>query len=252
MLDRDRFTWRRGLSRLSQFPNFQRSTVAPFPIVVLCSGRGSNLQALIEAVRAGTIAAEIRAVVSDKPKCFALERARAAGIATHALRARDFADRTAFDRVLFAEVARYEPRLVVLAGYMRVIDAGVVAAWRGRMLNIHPSLLPKYPGLHTHASALAAGDALHGSSVHYVTAELDGGPVVAQAELPVEAGDDADTLAARLLPLEHRLLVASVALIAAGAIELGEDDVVRYCDAPLATPLWLGPDGKLRRERGDA
>jgi phosphoribosylglycinamide formyltransferase-1 len=225
--------------------------VASFPIVVLCSGRGSNLQALIDAVKTGTIAAEIRAVVSDKPKCLALDRARAAGIATQALRARDFADRAAFDHALFAEVARYEPRLVVLAGYMRVIDAGVVSTWRGRMLNIHPSLLPKYPGLHTHASALAAGDAVHGSSVHYVTAELDGGPVVAQAELPIEADDDADTLAARLLPLEHRLLVASVASIAAGAVELGDDDVVRYHGTPLAAPLRLGHDGELRRERGD-
>ncbi len=219
--------------------------MAPLPIVVLCSGRGSNLQALIDAANAGVVATEIRAVVSDKPKCFALERARTAGIAAIALRARDYADRAAFDRALFAEVARYEPRLVVLAGYMRVIDAGVVAAWRGRMVNIHPSLLPKYPGLHTHASALAAGDAVHGSSVHYVTAELDGGPVIAQAELPVERGDDADTLAARLLPLEHRLLVASVALIAAGAIELGEDDLVRYRGVPLPAPLRLDAQGRL-------
>ena len=219
--------------------------MAPLPIVVLCSGRGSNLQALIDAANAGVVATEIRAVVSDKPKCFALERARTAGIAAIALRARDYADRAAFDRALFAEVARYEPRLVVLAGYMRVIDAGVVAAWRGRMVNIHPSLLPKYPGLHTHASALAAGDAAHGSSVHYVTAELDGGPVIAQAELPVERGDDADILAARLLPLEHRLLVASVALIAAGAIELGEDDLVRYRGVPLPAPLRLDAQGRL-------
>ncbi len=219
--------------------------MAPLPIVVLCSGRGSNLQALIDAANAGVVATEIRAVVSDKPKCFALERARTAGIAAIALRARDYADRAAFDRALFAEVARYEPRLVVLAGYMRVIDAGVVAAWRGRMVNIHPSLLPKYPGLNTHASALAAGDAVHGSSVHYVTAELDGGPVIAQAELPVERGDDADILAARLLPLEHRLLVASVALIAAGAIELGEDDLVRYRGVPLPAPLRLDAQGRL-------
>jgi phosphoribosylglycinamide formyltransferase 1 len=219
--------------------------VAPLPIVVLCSGRGSNLQALIDAANAGVVATEIRAVVSDKPKCFALERARTAGIAAIALRARDYADRAAFDRALFAEVARYEPRLVVLAGYMRVIDAGVVAAWRGRMVNIHPSLLPKYPGLNTHASALAAGDAVHGSSVHYVTAELDGGPVIAQAELPVERGDDADTLAARLLPLEHRLLVASVALIAAGTVELGEDDLVRYRGVPLPAPLRLDAQGRL-------
>lgn len=221
-------------------------TVTPLPIVVLCSGRGSNLQALIDSAKAGALPIAIRAVVSDRPNCFALERAAAAGIATKALRARDYADRTSFDRALFAEVARFEPRLVVLAGYMRVIDAAVVAAWHGRMINIHPSLLPKYPGLHTHANALNAGDAVHGSSVHYVTAELDGGPVIAQAELPTEPGDDADKLAERLLPLEHRLLVASVALIATGAIEL-VDNRVCYRGEPLATPLLLDAQAGLVR-----
>jgi len=218
--------------------------VAPFPIVVLCSGRGSNLQALIDTASVGALPIDIRAVVSDKPKCFALARARDAGIATRARRPRDFPDRAAFDRVLFDDVASFAPKLVVLAGYMRVIDAAVVDAWEGRMINIHPSLLPKYPGLHTHASALGAGDAVHGSSVHYVTAELDGGPVIAQAEVPVETADDADALAARLLPLEHRLLVASVALIATGAIELVGHRVC-YRGKPLASPMLLDAQSGL-------
>ncbi len=214
------------------------------PIVVLCSGRGSNLQALIDTAATGALPIEIRAVLSDKPKCIALERARAAGIARVALRARDYADRATFDHALFAEAARFEPQLVVLAGYMRVIDAAVVAPWHGRMINIHPSLLPKYPGLHTHRSALNAGDSVHGSSVHFVTAELDGGPVIAQIEMPVEPDDDEDSLAARLLPLEHRLLVASVALIAQGAIEL-DGRRVSYRGTPLAAPLRLDAQGRL-------
>lgn len=214
------------------------------PIVVLCSGRGSNLQALIDTAATGALPIEIRAVLSDKPKCIALERARAAGIATVALRARDYADRATFDHALFAEAARFEPQLVVLAGYMRVIDAAVVAPWHGRMINIHPSLLPKYPGLHTHRSALNAGDSVHGSSVHFVTAELDGGPVIAQIEMPVEPDDDEDSLAARLLVLEHRLLVASVALIAQGAIEL-DGRRVSYRGTPLAAPLLLDAQGGL-------
>ena len=218
--------------------------MARLPIVVLCSGRGSNLQALIDTAATGALPIEIRAVLSDKPKCIALERARAAGIATVALRARDYADRATFDHALFAEAARFEPQLVVLAGYMRVIDAAVVAPWHGRMINIHPSLLPKYPGLHTHRSALNAGDSVHGSSVHFVTAELDGGPVIAQIEMPVEPDDDEDSLAARLLMLEHRLLVASVALIAQGAIEL-DGRRVSYRGTPLAAPLLLDAQGRL-------
>jgi phosphoribosylglycinamide formyltransferase-1 len=215
-----------------------------FSLVVLCSGRGSNLQALIDASRAGALPARIAAVCSDKPDCAALIRAREAGIATYALRPRGFPDRASFDRALFDEVARFQPDLVVLAGYMRIIDPAVVGAWPGRMINIHPSLLPKYPGLHTHQRAIDAGDAEHGSSVHYVTAELDGGPVIAQARLPVLAGDTADALAERLLPLEHDLLTATVRAIAEGHIALQGNRVVRN-GQPIASPLHLDANGTL-------
>jgi phosphoribosylglycinamide formyltransferase-1 len=202
------------------------------------------LQALVDTVQAGALPVDIRAVVSDKPNCYALARARAAGIATRALRPRSYADRAAFDRALFDEVAAFEPRLVALAGYMRVLDPAVVAAWEGRMINNHPSLLPRHPGLQTHAGVLAAGDAVHGASVHFVTTELDGGPVIAQAEMPVQSGDDVDALATRLLPLEHRLFVASVTLIAAGAIEMVGHRVC-YRGRPLCAPLLLDAQAGL-------
>jgi phosphoribosylglycinamide formyltransferase-1 len=214
-------------------------------VVVLASGRGSNFAALLDAQRRGELPIRIRALLSDKKQAGALDIAREAGIAAIALTPRDFADRAAFDRALFARAAEYKPDLIVLAGYMRVIDAAVVSEWHGRMINIHPSLLPKYPGLHTHARALEAGDATHGSSVHFVTAQLDGGPVIAQAEIPILGDDAPDTLAARLLPLEHRLLAASVGLITDGRIALARDGIA-FDGRPLAAPLRLQPDGTLR------
>ncbi|MEP6940505.1 MAG: phosphoribosylglycinamide formyltransferase [Rudaea sp.] len=219
--------------------------MASLPIVVLCSRRGSNLQALIDVAAAGALPISIRAVLSDRPGCTALKRARKAGIATDAMRPRDFAARRQFDEALFARAGDFDPALIVLAGYMRIIDAAVVRAWQGRMINIHPSLLPNHPGLDTHAGALAAGDTRHGASVHFVTPELDGGPVIAQVAIPVHAGDSTADLATRLLPFEHRLLVASVALLAAGAIRL-DADRVSYRDAPLATPLQMDERGRLR------
>ncbi len=214
------------------------------PIVVLVSGRGSNLQALIDARDAGLLSVEIRGVLSDKPKCQALQRARDAGIPTVALSARDYADRASFDRDFFARITEFSPRLIVLAGFMRILDPDVVSAFAGRMINIHPSLLPKYPGLHTYQRALDAGDALHGSSVHIVTPTLDAGPVIAQVQIAIQAGDDAETLASRLLPLEHRLLCACIALIANNRIQLAADDW-RFDGQALDAPLQLGVDGKL-------
>jgi len=214
------------------------------PIVVLASGRGSNLQALIDARDAGTLPVAIRGVLSDKPKCQAIQRARDAGIATVALNPRDYADRASFDRDFFARVAEFSPRLIVLAGFMRILDPIVVSAFAGRMINIHPSLLPKYPGLHTHQRALDAGDKMHGSSVHIVTPTLDAGPVIAQAQITVEADDNAETLAARLLPLEHRLLCKCIALIANGRFQLAADDW-RFDGQALDAPLQLGVDGQL-------
>jgi len=215
-----------------------------FNIVVLASGRGSNFAALLAAQQRGDAPIHIRALLSDKAKAPALDLARNAGIAAVALAPRDYPDRASFDRALFARAGEFAPDLIVLAGYMRVIDAGVIGQWHGKAINIHPSLLPKYPGLHTHARALEAGDTLHGSSVHYVTAELDTGPVIAQVELPIRADDTTDTLASRLLTQEHRLLIATVDLIARGHIALGADGVA-LDGCTQRTPLKLNRRGTL-------
>ena len=149
-------------------------------LVVLISGNGSNLQAIIDACKEKKIKGTLRAVFSNKADAFGLERAREAGIPAHALTADQFASREAFDRELMREIDAYAPDLVVLAGYMRILSPAFVAHYEGRLLNIHPSLLPKYPGLHTHRQALENGDEEHGTSVHFVTDELDGGPVILQ------------------------------------------------------------------------
>lgn len=216
----------------------------PLRVVVLASGRGSNFAALADARRRGELAIDIAALLSDRPTAPALELAREAGVEAIALKPRDYASRAEFDRAIFDRAAEFAPDLIVLAGYMRIIDPAVVGRWHGRMINIHPSLLPKYPGLHTHARAIEAGDAEHGSSVHYVTAELDGGPVIARAVLPIEKGDTLETLAARLLPLEHRLLVATTKLLASGVIALDANRVV-HDGRPLAAPLRLDASGAL-------
>lgn len=205
-------------------------------VAVLASGRGSNLEALIEARDRGRLAIDLALVASDRADARALAIARQAGIATVALDPKAFPDRGAFDRALFAEIAKVQPDLIVCAGYMRVISADVVGAWLGRMINIHPSLLPAYPGLRTHARALADGVREHGASVHFVTADLDAGPVIAQVRIAIEPGDTAERLAARLLPLEHRLLVAAVALFAERRVEF-DGRLVRVDGAPIGGPL---------------
>ena len=230
----------------SRITDHDASTNHPSPITalriaVLASGRGSNLQALIDARDAGTLPVEFALVASDKAQAHALRRAEAAGIATLALDPKAYATRAAYDADLFARIAAAAPDLIVLAGFMRIIDPAALAPWHGRVVNIHPSLLPKYPGLHTHRRALEAGDATHGATVHYVTAELDGGPPIAQAVIDVAAGDTPHTLAERLLAEEHRLLVATVALIAAGRLAL-DGARVAFDGAPLAAPLRLDAD----------
>ena len=219
---------------------------SPLHVALLASGRGSNLAALLAARERGELPIDITLVASDKPAAAALQLAAQAGIPTLALDPRSYPSRADFDRDLFARVAASGAQLLVLAGFMRILDADALAPWLGRMINIHPSLLPKYPGLHTHRRALAAGDVEHGASVHYVTAELDGGPVIARVELPIEPGDDEHRLAERLLPLEHRLLPAVVRLIAAGRLQL-RDDRVWLDGAPLHDPLQWDADGQLNR-----
>ncbi|HBI11201.1 MAG TPA: phosphoribosylglycinamide formyltransferase [Franconibacter pulveris] len=174
-------------------------------IVVLISGNGSNLQAIIDACETKRINGAIKAVFSNKADAFGLERAREAGIPAHALTAAQFASREAFDRELMQEIDAYAPDLVVLAGYMRILSPDFVAHYQGRLINIHPSLLPKYPGLHTHRQVLENGDEEHGTSVHFVTDELDGGPVILQAKVPVFPGDTEEEITARVQHQEHAI-----------------------------------------------
>ncbi|CAI1120127.1 phosphoribosylglycinamide formyltransferase [Serratia ficaria] len=174
-------------------------------IVVLVSGQGSNLQALIDACQQGRIAAEIAAVFSNKAQAYGLQRAAAAGIAAHTLDPKAYEDRAAFDAALADAIDQYQPSLVVLAGYMRILSPQFVQRYAGRMLNIHPSLLPKYPGLHTHRQAIDNGDGEHGTSVHFVTEQLDGGPVILQAKVPIFPGDEEDEVIERVQAQEHTL-----------------------------------------------
>lgn len=174
-------------------------------IVVLVSGNGSNLQAILDACQQGRINGSVAAVFSNKAEAFGLKRARAAEVPAHALAAAQFADRAAFDHQLMLEIDAYAPDLVVLAGCMRILSAEFVQRYAGRMLNIHPSLLPKYPGLHTHRQAIENGDEEHGTSVHFVTEELDGGPVILQAKVPVFSGDSEEDVTARVQHQEHAI-----------------------------------------------
>lgn len=210
----------------------------PLRLAVLVSGRGSNLQAILDALCDGRLEASVAGVFSDRANAHALQRARDAGVHAQALSPKGFPSRGAFDAALFEAVDAVAPDLVVCAGYMRLIDPAVVAARAGSVLNIHPSLLPAFKGLHTHRQALQAGVAEHGASVHFVTAELDGGPVIAQARVPVAAGDDEAALAARVLAREHPLLVQTLRLFAQRRVALREDGV--HLDGQvLHAPLQL-------------
>ena len=187
-------------------------------LVVLISGSGSNLQALIDAIAEGTLDAEIRCVISNRGDAYGLQRAHQAGVATRVLNHREFASREAFDAALSKEIDEFEPDLLVLAGFMRILTADFVRQYQGRLLNIHPSLLPKYPGLDTHQRALAAGDLEHGVTVHFVTEELDGGPNVLQAIVPVQPGDSPDQLRERVLCQEHFIYPEAIRWFLAGRL----------------------------------
>lgn len=211
---------------------------------MLASGRGSNLAALVAAREAGRLPVEFVGVFSDRASAGALDIARVHGIPAIALSPKDFADRATFDESLFSRIAQVQPDLIVCAGYMRLISEAAVLRFPGRMINIHPSLLPKYPGLHTHARAIEAGEREHGASVHYVIPALDAGPVIAQARVPVLDGDTPETLARRVLGREHPLLAASVRLVAEGRVRQA-GDAVEFDGRPLPSPLLLGADQEL-------
>lgn len=189
-------------------------------LVVLISGSGSNLQAIMDACAKGEIAARICAVVSNKADVMGLERARQAGIEAVTLEHKTFANREAFDVALAECIEGYQPDLIILAGFMRILTDAFVNRFAGKMINIHPSLLPKYPGLDTHQRALDAGDACAGASVHFVTAELDGGPVIAQRSVNISKDDDASSLARKVLAQEHRLYPEVVKWFVDGRLSL--------------------------------
>jgi phosphoribosylglycinamide formyltransferase-1 len=189
-------------------------------VVVLISGSGSNLQALIDGVAAGDLPIEIAAVISNRPDVLGLSRAANAGIPTRVLDHKGFASREAFDQELMRTIDSYTPGLVVLAGFMRILTPEFTQHYLGRMLNIHPSLLPKFQGLHTHQRAIDAGETQHGVTVHFVTAELDGGPAIVQAIVPVIKTDDATLLAKRVQRQEHVIYPLAVKWFAQGDLRM--------------------------------
>lgn len=189
-------------------------------VVVLISGSGSNLQALIDGVANGDLPIEIAAVISNRPEVLGLTRAAQAGIPTVVLDHKGFSNREAFDQELMRAIDTYGPGLVVLAGFMRILTPEFTQHYLGRMLNIHPSLLPKFQGLHTHQRAIDAGESQHGVTVHFVTAELDGGPAIVQAVVPVLASDDAGLLAKRVQHQEHVIYPLAVKWFAQGDLKM--------------------------------
>jgi phosphoribosylglycinamide formyltransferase-1 len=211
-------------------------------LAILISGRGSNMQAFIDACARGDLDAQISVVISNNPGAAGLQRAAEAGIATCAIDHRSYPSREAFDQALVEQLNRSQVDLVILAGFMRILTPVFIAPFSGRLLNIHPSLLPKYPGLHTHQRALDAGDSEAGVTVHFVTQELDGGPPIIQARVPIIAGDTTETLAARVIEEEHVIYPVAVQWYLQGRLTL--TDKGAYLDGnPIpATGIAHSPD----------
>lgn len=203
-----------------------------FSVIVLISGNGSNLQAIIDQIRQGRLPISIAAVISDRPTAHGLSRADNAGIPTHVIDYRQFPERARFDAALMQQIDAYHPDLVVLAGFMRILTPICVQHYLGKMINIHPSLLPKYQGLHTHRRVLEAAETEHGASVHYVTPELDSGPVILQARVPVLPGDTPESLQQRVHLAEHQIYPAAIRLIAAGQVSFRQNQVY-FDDKPI-------------------
>jgi len=210
---------------------------------VLISGRGSNLKSLLDACAAPDFPAEIVTVISNRPAAGGLDHARAAGVAAEVVDHKAFSGREPFEAAVTAALQAAGAGLVCLAGFMRVVSPGFVRHWQGRMINIHPSLLPLFPGLDTHARALAAGVKLHGCSVHYVSEEVDGGPIIGQAAVPVLPGDDPERLAARVLRAEHRLYPACLRLVAEGRVRLAGGRAEILGDFDGAAQIFNPPAG---------
>ncbi len=209
-------------------------------VVILISGRGSNMEAMLREHAAGRLPVTIAAVISNRPDAKGLETAAQAGIATRVVDHKAYANRESFDAALAACIDEFSPDLVVLAGFMRILTAGFVAHYAGRLLNIHPSRLPAFPGLHTHEQALANGVRVHGCTVHFVTPALDHGPVVIQAAVPVLDSDDADSLAARVLAEEHKIYPQAVRWFAEGRLSLDGLNV-RLSKPNTPAPALLSP-----------
>lgn len=211
-------------------------SATPRGLVVLISGRGSNLRSILDAIARGELKTEVRAVISNKTDAAGLAHARAAGVPTEIVSHRDFPDRTAFDRALMRAIDAHAPQYVVLAGFMRILGREFIDHYAGRLVNIHPSLLPAFPGLNTHARAIESGAKQHGATVHFVTHDVDAGPIIAQAAVPVLAGDTPETLAARVLDQEHRIFPLALQWLVAGRITLTTNRALL--------------DGALRPEQG--
>ena len=206
-------------------------------VVVLISGRGSNMEALLQARLPATIAA----VISNNPDAAGLAVAQTHGVPVAALDHRAYAERAHFDAALALEIEKHEPHVVALAGFMRVLTRGFIERFQGRLLNIHPSLLPAFPGLHTHRRALEAGVRIHGCTVHYVTPVLDGGPIIAQAAVPVLGSDTEQTLAARVLVQEHRIYPQAIRWVCEERVVVDGDGRVRIDGAGDAAGTLLSP-----------
>lgn len=200
--------------------------ISPLRIVVLASGYGSNLQAIIDAIKAQRLAAQIVAVISDQADAYALERARDEGILSIYIDASQYPDRLQFDAALQSSLEQLEPELIVLAGFMRILSAGVVNRFRKRMMNIHPSLLPRHKGLNTHRRVLNEGDSFHGASVHFVTPELDEGPIILQERFSVQASDTAADLERRVHEIEHRIYPQAIQMYAEGRLIVKQGEVI--------------------------
>jgi phosphoribosylglycinamide formyltransferase-1 len=211
------------------------------PVVVLISGRGSNLHAVIDGIVRGELPAEIRAVISNRHDAPGLQRPALLGIRTVVIDHTCYTSRAAFDAALRLTVDTFEPELLVLAGFMRILAPEFVNHYRGRILNIHPSLLPEFPGLNTHQRVLDAGKRETGATVHFVTAQVDGGPAILQARVPVLADDDAASLAQRVLEQEHRILPLAIRWFAEGRVRLGGTGKILLDGVPLERPRVLLP-----------